>query len=231
MSELDNSLDYLKDTYNYNHWIYSMLRPWLGEKVLEVGSGTGNISRFLLDRNVLVCVEPCGDYLPGLHKLAEVHSNINVVAGDDGALDSIIERADLYDSVVCLNVLEHIEDHKKAVERFERILKSGGRLLLYVPACSWAFGKIDRKLGHFRRYNRKHLLKLVADSGFHIKKCRYVNFVGVWGWWWSSRILGEPGIKKNKAHFVDRLVPYISAIERLVPPPVGQSLFVVGEKV
>ena len=228
MDSLAQSLDLLRDTYNYNHWIFSLIRPWLGGNVLEIGSGPGNMTRFLFDRECLVCVEPSAVYCKNLDKLSQVHLNISVVRGDDSVLETM--KSNSYDTVVCLNVLEHIEDDARAIQRFNRVLKDGGHLVLYVPACSWAYGVIDKNLDHYCRYNRRLLQELMDGEGFDVVKCHYVNFIGLWGWVWSSRICGDSYIHPEKARFVDRLVPFISAIERVVRPFVGQSLFLVGKK-
>lgn len=230
LAGLDHSLDLLSDTYNYNHWIYSLLRPWLGERVAEVGSGPGNITRFLLDRSHLVCIEPHEAYRQALEHLAEVHRNLSVFAGDDSLLEDPRISGQGIDTVICVNVLEHIENHERALSRFHAVLRDGGRLLLYVPACNWALGEIDRGLGHFRRYGRRQLIRLGEEAGFRIARCRYVNFLGLWGWWWAARVRKEAVIDPRKARVMDRAAPYLSALERIFPPIIGQSLLMVAEK-
>jgi SAM-dependent methyltransferase len=226
---LELSLDLLRDTYNYNHWIYSMIRPYLGDTIIEVGSGPGNITRFLLAHDCVVCLEPDPNLRSRINELASKHLNLSVKGGGDELLAKEVE-AGRYDTVVCLNVLEHIEDDAAALLRFMRVLREGGRLVLYVPACEWAYGEIDRRLHHWRRYGRGALKRMVREAGFEIVRCRYVNFAGVFGWWWASRVKKEQVIDRRKAHFVDRLVPFISAVELLIPPLLGQSLLLVAKK-
>lgn len=228
-SALDQSLDLLKDTYNYNHWIYTLLRPWLGNNVLEVGSGPGNLTRFLLDREKLLCVEPNDYYLNNLKMLAHVHANISVVQGRDSCLANE-SYFNSFDTIVCLNVLEHINDDLETLKTFAHALNPLGALLLYVPACPWAYGTLDRKLGHYRRYNKKGLREKLREAGLIIHRCVYVNFIGVFGWWWTSCINRAESINPQKARLIDRCVPFLSALERIAPPPIGQSLFVVAKK-
>ncbi len=226
---LDHSLDLLKDTYNYNHWIYYLLRPYLGDAVLEVGSGCGNITRFLLDRKSLACLEPEPRYAAALAEMAAVHRNIRVAAGtlEDIPRPDLPEAA--FDTVVCVNVLEHIQDDVAGLVRMRRMLAPGGRLLLYVPAGRPAYGALDQALGHYRRYTRRELAHKLESAGLRLVHARYVNFVGLLGWWWTSRVRRRTLILPAKARLVDKLVPYLSAWERLVPPVRGQSCFVVAQ--
>lgn len=226
---MSHSLDLLKDTYNYNHWIYSLLRPFLGRDVVEIGSGCGNLARFLLDRNRLLCLEPLDEFQGTLRTMASIHSNLDVAQGLSAKLRGETLQ-ETFDSAVCLNVLEHIEDDVSALEDMFHAVRPGGRLLLYVPAVPWAYGALDRELKHFRRYRRSDLKEKIQSVGFLPIHCRSVNVVGLFGWWWSARIMKETYIDPRKARTMDRLVPYLSAMENLIHPPIGQSLFIVGEK-
>jgi SAM-dependent methyltransferase len=227
---LAHSLDLLKDTYNYNHWIYSLIRPYIGNSVLEVGSGCGNISRFLLDRENLTCVEPLSEHAGVLNGLAKTHCNIRVVSSLLEELPNEDIPAGSYDSVVCINVLEHIKDDAQALRNLLEALRPGGMLLLYVPALGWAYGELDREMKHFRRYSAHRLKMLLKHAGFRIEHHRYVNFIGALGWWWSGRVLKEKVIDPRKARFVDRLAPHLMAWENLVRPLIGQSLFFVAKR-
>lgn len=227
---LSHSLDLLKDTYNYNHWVYSLLRKFVGDAVCEVGAGIGNLTQFFLNVNRVLCVEPEAEYCAALRKLAAVHLNLGVF---DGGLEECVQAPDkmaTFDTVVCVNVLEHIEDDVRALGQMKAMLKDGGRVLLYVPAAAWAYGQLDRQLGHYRRYSRRMVRDLAGSSGMKVEKCTYVNFIGVFGWFLHSRILKREVISPESARFVDHLVPYISALERLLPPLTGQSLFAVLSK-
>jgi SAM-dependent methyltransferase len=227
---MDHSLNLLKDTYNYNHWIYSLLRPYIGNVVAEIGSGQGNVTRFLLDCGKVICVEPNPVYLEMLKELSEIHHNIEPVEGDDSVLQLDQFKEKEIDTVVCINVLEHIEDDNKTLKRFYDSLVGHGKLLLYVPACQWAYGEMDKGLGHYRRYSKAELKHKVRNAGFEVEHCMWVNTPGVFGWWWAGKIKKEPFIDPKKARLVDRYVPFLLAFERLFPPLLGQSLLLVGEK-
>lgn len=227
METIKHSLDLLKDTYNYNHWIYSHLRPYLGESVLEVGSGTGNITRFLLSCPRVVCLEPEPVYIKLLSDLANRHLNVQLVVSSLEEFSAGDLSPGKVDTVICINVLEHIEDDESAVRKMLSLLQPGGKLLLYVPACQWAFGAMDEAMGHHRRYSRRDINTLARKAGTRVCVRRFVNFVGLAGWWWAGCILRETQIDVRKARFMDRIVPFLSSVERLVSPPIGQSLFAV----
>jgi SAM-dependent methyltransferase len=224
---LSHSLDLLKDTYNYNHWIYSLLRDHLGKTICEVGAGTGNLTQFFLPAQRVLCIEPESQFGDVLRRLAQVHLNLQVYSG--GLADCAGEgrHAATFATVVCVNVLEHIEDDARALEQMKSLLRAQGRLLLYVPAGPWAYGHLDRQLGHYRRYSKGSIRRLAKRGGFELERCIYVNFAGVFGWFLHSRVLRRDTVSPKSAQFVDRLVPYLSAAERLVRPFVGQSLFAV----
>ena len=227
---LSHSLDLLKDTYNYNHWIYSLLRPFLGRTLCEVGAGTGNLTQFFLNLDQILCIEPEPGFRETLERMAAVHSNVRVLGGGLEDCAQLAEPAGAYDAVVCVNVLEHIEDDGQALRQMMELLQPGGRILLYVPAAPWAFGLLDAKLGHYRRYSRRRIRDLARACALQLEKCVYVNFIGAFGWCLHARILKKTVISPESARFVDRLVPYISAVERLLPPLTGQSIFAVLKK-
>ncbi len=230
ITALTHSLDLLKDTYNYNHWIYSLLHPYLGAKILEVGAGTGNILQFMLRRKEIVCLESSSEFASSLQHTAEMHKNVRVVNGSIEDMFSLGISEACFDNVLCLNVLEHIDKDIAAVQNMLSALSPEGRLLLFVPACQWAYGQLDKEFGHYRRYSKSGLKNTILSAGGFVEKCHYVNFIGVFGWWYSGRIKKDAKIDPVNARIVDRLAPFISALERIIAPPVGQSLFAVVRK-
>lgn len=224
---LTHSLDLLSDTYNYNHWIYSLCRPWLGYEVLEVGAGIGNLTQFLLSAKRVVCLEPEDAYRPCLEKMAAIHKNVRYYTVP---VEDISINEQPFSSVLCVNVLEHIEDDEAALRTMVSRLREGGHLVLYVPALSWAYGAMDANLGHCRRYNKGRIRMLARRNDLSIARMSYVNAPGLFGWWWAGRIRKESLIDPRKARIMDSLVPYVSALERLFPPIIGQSLLAVLKK-
>jgi SAM-dependent methyltransferase len=137
--------------------------------------------------------------------------------------------AQRFDTVFCINVLEHIEDDLGALRTFGRVLVPGGRVLIWVPAVQAAYGPLDAELGHYRRYSKTSLGRVFADAGLELQALRYSNPIGLVGWMFNSHVL------KTKAHslwqvrvFDSLIAPWALPLERLVPPPIGLSLIAVG---
>lgn len=227
---ISNTLDLLTDTYNYNHWIYSLLRPHLGERVLEVGAGIGNITQFLLGCQQVVTIDIEEKYAAALAETSKVHRNL--VSINRGVLDIPCETVpeDSFDTVLCINVLEHVEDDLRAIQAMLSVLKPWGKLFLYVPACHWAYGTLDKELGHHRRYSKQSLKALASSANARLVQLHFVNFVGIFGWFWAARIRKDDVIRRENAWLMDKMVPYIFALESFIKPPFGQSLVSVMEK-
>lgn len=225
---ISHSLAVLSSVYRYNHWIFDSIRDYLGRNVAEIGSGMGNISQFLLNAEKLVCIEPFPPYQAYLTERFSRHLNVSVFGIPLEQCPNPDIPAGTFDSVVCLNVLEHIEDDTAALVNMRKLLTVGGRLVVLVPAVPWAFGSMDTAMGHYRRYSRKSLLALFKDAGLVVEKATYMNVPGLLGWWWHGRILKRERLSAGATRAFDKIVPFVSALERLFPIPLGQSLVVIG---
>jgi SAM-dependent methyltransferase len=216
----------------YFEWQYRWAKRELGRRVLEVGCGLGNFTRCLLDRDCVVGidVEPT---CVSIHK-ETFAGNPNVHSFHLDVLDDRVLGLKSYDldSIVCLNVLEHVSDDRKALQRMHALLPEGGKAVLILPAFESLFGPIDRNLGHYRRYSKRRWLALAESVGFRPVVCRYMNSVGFLGWWANARFFRRAQQSGAQiAVFDSLLLPLLSRIEDIVEPPVGQSLFTVLLKV
>jgi SAM-dependent methyltransferase len=166
---------------NYNAWIYRLLAPHLGHRILEAGCSIGNFIPLFLDRDLVATVDISPDAIRLLLETVGNRSNLQArvldLAGDD-----VLELAHLQlDTVVCLNVLEHIADDQHTLRNFFQILRLDGRLLLYVPALRRLYGSMDVSDHHFRRYGRAELVAKGTTAGFRIEDARFVNLIGMFG--------------------------------------------------
>ncbi|MGH2518950.1 MAG: class I SAM-dependent methyltransferase, partial [Chloroflexota bacterium] len=135
-----------------------------------------------------------------------------------------------FDSITCLNVLEHVQDDAAALRQMHHVLAPGGRLFLLVPANPWLYGSMDAADQHCRRYTRRGLAQAVAGAGFTVRSVRFMNALGVAGWFVNGRILRRALIPSAQAGLFDRCVPFIERLEAAHPPPVGQSLVLVADR-
>lgn len=225
---VSTSLAILSTLYHYNLWIFDMVRDHLGPTVVEVGAGVGNITQFLLNAERLVCLEPFEPYRDYLTRRFAKHLNVQVVPHPIGQCPNADVPAGEFHSVLCLNVLEHIADDVEALRRMKQLLRPDGRVIVLVPALPVLFGRMDRAMGHHRRYTLGSLRRAFHTAGLKPAWGRYMNLAGAFGWWWQGRVLKKSQISASKAEMFNRIVPILSAFERLIPILIGQSVVVVG---
>lgn len=219
-------LEAMSFAQNYHRWIVSEFRPFLGRRVAEVGAGVGNVSSLLLQAGPesLTSYEPSANMFPMLQKALAVDPRACAVNDFFGRGDGT------FDSVVYINVLEHIEDDAAELAAAQRALAPGGCVLVFVPALPWLYSNLDRQVGHFRRYLRKDLATLVEASGFTIEKLRYFDMAGILPWYIHYVLLGNT-IGPGSVSAYDRLVvPVMRVVERFVTPPIGKNLLLVARK-
>ncbi len=226
--EVHSSLEVLSDLYNYNHWLFNKVRPFIGETVCEVGCGIGNITQFLLGRTRIVGIEPLAASFRQSESRFKDHLNTSIVncALEDCPSEAV--AAESFDTVLCMNVLEHIADDLGAMRTMRQLCRPGGKVAILVPAHMSIYGELDRSFGHCRRYNKKSLGRLFRSAGLEPTYGRYMNMIGCFGWFWEGRCLGRRQIRTQSARLFNRLVPFIDVVERILPPPFGQSLLMVG---
>lgn len=179
----------LSEAVRYQRWVLSSFGSSLRGRVLEVGAGVGNFTRWLARvADEVVVAEPdpsMADELAG-----SAPDNVQVRALPIEGLHGSGER---FDAVVAINVLEHIEDQLAAVCVARELLRPRGRLCVFVPAHRALFGSLDRRYGHLRRYTRRGTRALLEAAGFHVITCRYFNPVGAVGWWAVGRVARRSG--------------------------------------
>jgi SAM-dependent methyltransferase len=211
----------------YNEWMFQRLRPWIGRRVLEIGAGIGNLSHFFAGRERVVLTDTEPYYLARLAERFHDHPQVRVAELRLPAVDPSLV-AERFDTVVCLNVLEHIADDRGSLGAMRALLQPGGRLVLLVPALRALYGALDESLGHVRRYTPRELSGKIEQAGFRLRRLEYFNLAGVPGWWFTGRVLRRRLIPSGALRWYDALVP-LFRLERLLPWRVGQSLIAIGE--
>ncbi|MDZ4258596.1 MAG: methyltransferase domain-containing protein [Gemmatimonadales bacterium] len=226
------TLDIMAQAPRYNAWQVERIAPFLGQRILEVGSGTGNISAELLRRDperlVLTDMDPA--YRQHLKAKFGDRTGVSVdplMLPDTGAAERYAD--DALDTAIALNVVEHIEDDAGALTTMRDIVRPGGHVVILVPAMQSIYGTLDTALGHYRRYSKQSLSRLMTSVGLQVIHAEWFNRVGVLGWWFNGRVRRVPLIPTGQLQRFDQLVPLLR-MERLVPLPFGQSVIVVGRK-
>jgi len=220
------TLERLAVAPRFNRWMYDRLARWIGETVIEVGSGIGNLSQFLVDRRRLMLTDTESAYRAFLERRFANRPNVEVRSLTLPDIPAHL-TADPFDSVVCLNVLEHIEQDGEALDAMRRLLRPGGTLVLLVPALPALSGELDRALGHWRRYTPDLLRSRFAAAGLAMRHLEYFNLAGMPGWWFVGRVLRRSLIPARSLRLYDALVP-LFRLERFLPLRLGQSLIAIG---
>jgi SAM-dependent methyltransferase len=213
----------------YNRWIVDEIREWVGDNVLEVGSGTGNISQFFLDRKQLVLSDIRKSYVDALSQQFEAYPNVSSdIFNLEGSGSHLTGRG--IDTIIGLNVLEHIKNDRNALSEMASILSPGGRVILQLPAHKMLYGTLDRNLDHYRRYTVRDIKEKFAECGLVTEQIRRINMFGTFGWFLCSRILKKDILPEGQLSLFNKLTPVFIALERLMPAPIGLSILAIARK-
>lgn len=215
-------------------WVYDQFRDAVRGDVLEIGSGLGNLSRLIIEdagRLVLTDVEP--RYLEALDRRWGKDPRAEIVAWNlaDAPPHALTAGGRRFDTIVAINVIEHLHDDRAAIRALTALLRPGGHLLVYVPACPWAFGTLDVALGHHRRYTQAMLRELLHDAGLETATPRYINRLGLLGWLASARLWKATALPPRAVALFNRVVGLARALDVLAGPlPVGLGLVARARK-
>lgn len=220
-------LDNLKSATHYNRWIFSQILPHLGDEILEVGCGNGNFTALLAQQSSQVtALDLNQDYANAAMQRLQSSPNVKVLVADA----TQVTWTRCFDTIVLLDVLEHIAADVQLLRQLSQGLQAGGKLIVKVPALSWLYSPMDRAIGHYRRYSQQSLLETFRQAGFADPKIWYFNAAGIPGWWLNGRLLHRTTPPAEQIDWFDRAVPMLAAIESRVPVPIGLSLFAIASK-
>lgn len=213
---------------NYHRWLIAEFLPYIKGAVAEVGAGVGNVSRLTLEADIksLTAFEPSANMYPLLKEALGADVRAKAINGFFGK-----EPVDeCFDTVMYVNVLEHIEDDLAELAGVRAALAEEGYLLIFVPALPWLYSELDRQVGHFRRYTKSGLVALAQQAGFSVVKVRYFDVAGILPWYIHFTLLKNT-IGAGSVSLYDKLVvPTMRMVEGLVPPPIGKNLLLVAKK-
>ena len=229
---LTTGLAFAESSPSYSRWLYDTIKPYVKGDVLEVGSGLGTYARFLFTEltGKLCLTDINEDYLTALRKRFPERRVIveRLDLGSREDFEKIRNRKSLYDTIICMNVLEHVKDDVTALREMSSLLKSDGVLILLVPVHKPLYNSIDKAVGHYRRYAKPELVSKLRSTGYLIRTIFYFDVFGVIGWYVSGNLLKKPTVNRRGFDFFNRLVPILRVVERALPfRATGISLVVV----
>jgi glycosyltransferase involved in cell wall biosynthesis len=215
----------------FTKWMADTIRPYLGERVLEIGAGIGNLTSNLVPRKVYWASDINPQYLDRLKKLKQTRPYLHVQYTDASEEQTYPEPQ--FDTVICLNVVEHLQDDLKALQNIRASLQKDGRAIILVPNGPQLYGSLDRVLGHFRRYTKEQLVDVCERAGFRVEKVLKFNRIGAPGWWWNGIVMKSTTFGFWQIKLLNTLLPIVRPIDRFLPFPHLSWIMIlrVGEQV
>ena len=217
----------------FNRWLYQNISNYCSGRILEIGSGIGNISSLLLaDHQRVTLSDLRQPYCDKLQQRFGQHPHF------EGALQLDIAPSDFelhhpellqqFDTVIALNVVEHIQDDASALNNCKKLLRNNGRLIILVPAYQFLYNTFDEELGHYKRYTRKELGERMRAAGMDLVHTRYFNLAGIPGWWLTGSVMKKKVIPGAQLKIFNSLVPIFRLLDKLVLSKVGLSAIAVA---
>ncbi len=216
--------------HRFNRWMADTVEPFVQSDVLEIGAGIGNLTQFLCPgRTRYVATDNNGEHLDFLRARLKQSSNVATTICEASYPRDFVAFRKSFDTVICLNVLEHIPDDEATLANILTALKPEGQAIILVPQGSAAFGSLDEVLLHQRRYSESELTRKMTSSGFRVAKVIPFNRVTYPAWILNSRILRRRTFSNAQLRCFDALVPVWRRIDRYLPFP-PTSLIAIGRR-
>lgn len=226
-----HTLEAISEARHFNEWMYREVSPYLPGRILEVGSGIGNLSScFIRDGKEITMSEIRTAYCARLQSQWPERTVLQMDLVDSGFKAVFSGLSGTFDSAFALNVIEHIGDDSLAMQNLASLVKPGGKVLILVPAHQLLYNKIDTGLAHFRRYSKGSLSRLMENSGLIVERTWMFNALGIPAWITGGLLFRENEIGQGQMKAYDRLVPLARFLDRVTFNRIGLSVIGVGVK-
>lgn len=226
-----HTLEAVSEAIQFNRWMFEQVRPFMKGKILEVGSGIGNISAFFTEQKADITLSDIREnYCLALKKQFPQQSVLQMDLVDPDFLTKYAALSSSFDGIFALNVVEHIENDVLALENMRFLLKPGGKVLILVPAWPLLYNKIDQGLYHFRRYTSASINSAMTRADYNIEKTWMFNALGIPAWITGGLLFREKELKKGQMNAYDKLVPLARVLDAITFHRLGLSVITVGKK-
>lgn len=223
-------LDAFSDAPRFNRWMADTIRPYVGREVLEIGAGIGNLSRILVKgKRTYIATDLDSEHLERLRARLGTRPHLETALLDAAQREGYGPFMQRVDTVVCMNVVEHIEDDLGALRNIHEVLRDGGRAVILVPEGQSIYNCLDEELGHWRRYSEEHLRLRMSEAGFTVETILKFNRVSRPGWWLNGKILKRRTISRFQLKNFDRMVWLFRRIDPFIPWS-PTSIIAIGRK-
>lgn len=230
-----STLEDLSVADRLNDWMFDSIRPFVKGRILEIGSGIGNISSCFVKNGIPICVSDYSSHYCALlnNKFREeelVEGVFQIDLSDTDFEDRYASLIGQFDTVFALNVIEHIKDDKLAILNCKKMLSKNGHLIILVPAWQMLYNSFDQALEHYRRYTRTSVSQLFNSQKLTILRTWYFNLAGILGWFVSGTLLRKKTLPSGQLSFYNKLVPLFRIADKATFNQVGLSVIIVGRK-
>lgn len=215
----------------FNWFIYQQMQPFIGKRILEVGCGIGTFTPFFPQAEYYLGIDVQEKFIDKLRETYAEFLQFEFEVADLEKMNFTPLKSKNLDTILCINVLEHLEKDDAILEQFNQILQPDGKLILLVPAMPNLYSSLDKELGHYRRYKLSRLKKMIINSGFCVIHQQYFNTFGVLGWWLNGKLLRRRLLPNRQLNLYESLAPFFFRIERKLHLPFGLSIFFVAQKI
>jgi SAM-dependent methyltransferase len=223
-------LNNLTGTPQYVSWMTRLIRPYLGDRVLEIGAGLGAFSGPLMARRLsYVAAERDPLYLHALRNRFLRTPNVLVIELDPAGPEHFAGLRQRFETALCLNLLEYLDRPEETVRSLAGVLEPGGRLIVLVPQGPWLLGTVDRSMGHKRRFRADEIRRMMEENGLDVEAVHGLNKASVLAWWLHGKLLRRKNLSKPVLKLFDKTVWLWRLADPILPWP-GLSLIVVGRK-
>lgn len=235
-NDLSNNLSHWDYISKYSDWMFRCYEPYIGKKVFDVGAGLGRLVKYYVKNcEKIVATDIFQDQVDFMNRKFKDYPQFRADKCDILA-DDLTEYTGQFDTVLCINVLEHLSDDRLALEKMSSLLLAGGRVIIMVPAWQRLYCDMDRNVAHYRRYDRGVLKGIANELGLSVEVDFYFNMMGILPYWWKGRCRkgdGESfstGLNKHNSRIYNLAAAILEPLEKLYHPPVGLSEIAVLKK-
>lgn len=228
-----NDLEAMIGADNYYAWILSTIRPYLGKSIVEVGAGVGSFSKLLLQSKpkTLTLIEPSKMFQLLQKNISSTKTTTVTPLHGYLKTETKAVKATKPDTIVYINVMEHVKDDRAEVKQAAELLQPGGRLIIFVPAFQALYSNFDKSIDHYRRYTKADLKKILNEAGLEVEYSRYMDMVGMGPWWFSFVVMKRTTLVPFLVKTYDKLcIPVIRFFESRIPAPAGKNVLVVARR-
>lgn len=225
-------MDIMGEMDNYYSCLYSILKHHVGSTILDIGCGEGSFITNMKNKKLIYGIDIEKSEIKKARKRFAKQKHIICTEGDfsDKKIVQKLKKRK-FDTIISINVFEHLKNDRKAIKDVYDILDRGGTFLLVVPAFSKLYSRIDREVGHYRRYDKKELIKKLEKNNFEIQDVFYLKFLEAIGYFIVGKLLNRTLTPHSKGIMLyDKLIPIIWKIENIFRLPFGSSIVAIAKK-